>query len=86
MGMLDQARAHFPELVAYLLFFGFPQGVMSGAMCSINRHSTSKTSGERMDFTFLRAVTVGELAGLVGGWAFSIWFAQNTKLRPKPGI
>ncbi len=77
MGMLDQARAHFPELVAYLLFFGFPLGVMSGATCSIHRHSTSKTSGERMDFTFLRAVTVGGLAGLVGGWAFSIWFAQN---------
>jgi hypothetical protein len=30
-----------------------------------------------MDFTFLRAVTVGGLAGLVGGWAFSSWFAQN---------
>ncbi len=25
----------------------------------------------------LRAVTVGGLAGLVGGWAFSYWFAQN---------
>src|SRR3989442_6997737 len=77
MGMLDQARAHFPELVAYMLFFGLPLGVMTGVTCSINRHSTSKTSGERMDFTFLRAVIVGGLAGLVGGWAFSIWFAQN---------
>ncbi len=71
MGMLDEARVHFPELVAYLLFFGFPLGVMSGVL------NTSKTSGERMYFTFLRAVTVGGLAGLVGGWAFSIWFAQN---------
>jgi uncharacterized membrane protein YagU involved in acid resistance len=77
MGMLDEARAHFPELVAYLLCFGFPLGVVSGVLCSINRHSTSTTSGERMDFTFLRAVTVGGLAGLVGGWAFSIWFTQN---------
>ncbi|HEX6552879.1 MAG TPA: hypothetical protein VF026_08980 [Ktedonobacteraceae bacterium] len=83
MGMLDQARAHFPELVAYILFFGFPLGVITGVTCSINRSHdesgsyTSKTSGERMDFTFLRAVIVGGLAGLVGGWAFSTWFAQN---------
>jgi hypothetical protein len=77
MGMLDEARAHFPELVAYLLYLGFPLGVMTGVTCSINRHSMSKTSGERMDFTFLRAITVGGLSGLVGGWAFSIWFAQN---------
>jgi hypothetical protein len=71
MGMLDEARAHFPELVAYLLFLGFPLGVMSGVL------KTRTTSGERMDFTFLRAITVGGLAGLVGGWAFSSWFAQN---------
>ena len=77
MGMLDQARAHFPELVAYILFFGFPLGVITGVTCSINRHSTSNAFWERMDFTFLRAVTVGGLAGLVGGWAFSTWFAQN---------
>jgi uncharacterized membrane protein YagU involved in acid resistance len=71
MGMLDQARAHFPELVAYLLFLGLPLGVISGVL------NMSRTSGERVDFTFLRAVTIGGLAGLVGGWAFSIWFAQN---------
>src|SRR2546426_9953287 len=28
MGMLDEARAHFPELVAYLLCLGFPLGVV----------------------------------------------------------
>ncbi len=71
MGMLDQARAHFPGLVAYILFFGFPLGVITGVL------NTSNTFWERMDFTFLRAVTVGGLAGLVGGWAFSTWFAQN---------
>ena len=71
MGMLDQARAHFPELVAYLLCFGLPLGVMSGVL------KTCTTAGERIDLTLLRAVTVGGLAGLVGGWAFSTWFAQN---------
>jgi uncharacterized membrane protein YagU involved in acid resistance len=71
MGMLDEARAHFPELVAYLLCFGLPLGLLNGVL------KMSKTSGEKMSFTFLRAVTVGGLAGLVGGWAFSLWFAQN---------
>jgi hypothetical protein len=71
MGMLDEARAHFPELVGYLLCFGFPLGLLNGVL------KMSRTSRERMHFTFLRAITVGGLAGLVGGWAFSIWFAQN---------
>src|SRR5258708_4261448 len=71
MGMLDEARAHFPELVAYLLCFGLPLGLLNGAL------KMDKASGERLHFTFLRAVTVGGLAGLIGGWAFSIWFAQH---------
>ncbi|BCL83732.1 hypothetical protein ccbrp13_61970 [Ktedonobacteria bacterium brp13] len=71
MGMLDEARAHFPELVTYLLCFGLPLGFLNGLL------KMSKASEENMHFTFLRAVTVGGLAGLVGGWAFSYWFAQN---------
>jgi uncharacterized membrane protein YagU involved in acid resistance len=71
MGMLDEARTHFPELVAYVLFFGFPLGLSRGL------GNTLSLSREKMEFTFLRAVLVGGLAGLVGGWAFSIWFAQN---------
>src|SRR5436853_4410915 len=71
MGMADKARAHFPELVVYLLFLGFPLGLMTGVL------KTSTTLWERMSFPLLRAVMVGGLAGLVGGWAFSIWFAQN---------
>jgi hypothetical protein len=66
MGMLDEARAHFPELVGYLLCFGFPLGLLNGVL------KMSRTSEERMHFTFLRAITVGGLAGLVGGLAFSI--------------
>ena len=30
-----------------------------------------------MYFTITRAIIVGGLAGLVGGWAFSLWFTQN---------
>src|SRR5262249_52978351 len=61
MGMLDEARAHFPELVAYLLCLGLPLGLLNGVL------KMSKAAGERMHFTFLRAVTVGGLAGLIGG-------------------
>src|SRR5438105_13151155 len=30
MAMLDEARAHFPELVSYILFFGLPVGLLRG--------------------------------------------------------
>ncbi len=72
MGMLDEARAHFPELVAYMLFFGFPLGLIIGIW-----NNQGPSTREKMYFTFLRAIIVGGLAGLVGGWGFSIWFAQN---------
>lgn len=71
MGMLDEARAHFPELVAYVLFFGLPLGLMRGIWTFLY------SSREKMHFTFPRAILVGGVAGLVGGWAFSVWFAQN---------
>jgi uncharacterized membrane protein YagU involved in acid resistance len=71
MGMLDEARSHFPELVAYVLFFGFPLGLSRGIWNFLF------SSREKMEFTLLRAIIVGGLAGLVGGWAFSIWFTQN---------
>src|SRR6266446_8722797 len=32
MGMLDAVRAHFPELVGYLLVFGAPLGLVLGAL------------------------------------------------------
>jgi hypothetical protein len=71
MGMLDEARTHFPELVAYVLFFGLPLGLMRGLWTFLY------SSREKMYFTFPRAILVGGVAGLVGGWAFSIWFVQN---------
>src|SRR5262249_47682502 len=33
MGMLDTARAHFPDLVAYILCYGAPLGLSIGASC-----------------------------------------------------
>ena len=32
VGMLDIARAHFPELIGYLLFFGAPLGLILGTV------------------------------------------------------
>src|SRR5436853_5986445 len=35
MGMLDAARAHFPELIAYIVFFGMPLGIVFGTAGSL---------------------------------------------------
>src|SRR5215471_7061419 len=36
MGMLDTARAHYPELVAYILCFGAPLGLAIGASSTLH--------------------------------------------------
>jgi uncharacterized membrane protein YagU involved in acid resistance len=69
-GMLDTARAHFPELAAYLLCFGVPLGVTLGILGGVR-----PTQG-RARFSLPRALVVGGLAGVVGGWAFGKWMAQ----------
>ncbi|MGH2593207.1 MAG: hypothetical protein ACRDGG_06810, partial [Anaerolineae bacterium] len=70
MGMLDVVRAHFPELVAYVLCFGLPLGVVLGAWGSLRMHS------KQARFSLPRALVVGGLAGIVGGWAFGEWMAS----------
>jgi uncharacterized membrane protein YagU involved in acid resistance len=67
-GMLDTARARFPDLVAYILGFGIPLGVGLGTLGAIRR------GGER--FSWPRALVAGGLAGIFGGWAFGKWMAQ----------
>jgi len=88
MGMLDTARAHFPDLVAYLLYTGAPLGVTLGLWGSRTRPADSTpeftalspppkgAAQARRPFSWPRAVLVGGLAGLAGGWAFSAWMAQ----------
>jgi uncharacterized membrane protein YagU involved in acid resistance len=68
--MVDTTRARFPELVAYVLCFGVPLGLGLGAWGTIGR-----PAGEP-HFSFPRAVIVGGLAGIFGGWAFGKWMAQ----------
>src|SRR5947209_10356276 len=53
MGMLDEARLHFPELLAYVLFFGFPLGLSRGVWNILS------PSREKMHFSLLRPLIVG---------------------------
>jgi uncharacterized membrane protein YagU involved in acid resistance len=70
IGELASVRARFPELVAYILFFGVPQGLTLGVLNTLR----SPPEGSRLSLT--RALVVGGFAGIVGGWAFSRWMAQ----------
>jgi len=70
IGMFDSARAHFPELFAYLLCFGLPLGVVLGTWAG------RRDSAQRAAFSLPRALVVGILAGLVGGWGFGKWMEQ----------
>ncbi|MBA2681004.1 MAG: hypothetical protein H0U76_21735, partial [Ktedonobacteraceae bacterium] len=75
MGMLDEARAHFPALIAYILFLGLPLGLIAGIW-----------GRERLQVNLWRVLIVGGIAGLVGGWFFGAWLAQNNSFVLIAGI
>ncbi len=64
------AVARFPVLVAYLLFFGAPLGLALGTLGGL---APQPNPGR---FSPARALVVGGLAGVVGGWAFGAWMAR----------
>lgn len=72
MGMLDTARGHFPELIAYLICFGVPLGIILGTMGALRPGQAAN----RAAFSWPRAIVVGGLAGILGGWAFGKWMEQ----------
>jgi uncharacterized membrane protein YagU involved in acid resistance len=74
MGMLDAARAHFPDLVAYVLCFGVPLGLTLGTLGA--RTADRAMHHSQHAFSLPRALLVGSLAGIVGGWAFGRWMEQ----------
>jgi uncharacterized membrane protein YagU involved in acid resistance len=74
MGMLTTAQAHFPELIGYLLCFGVPLGLTLGFWGGATVRQPVRT--DRAPFSLPRAVVVGGLAGLVGGWAYGKWMAR----------
>src|SRR5262249_30890219 len=63
------ARAHFPELVAYLLCFGLPLGLALGLV------GARAPGAAPRPFSLPRALVGGGVAGVVGGWAFGRWMA-----------
>jgi hypothetical protein len=64
MGMLDTARAHFPELVAYIVCLGAPFGLALGLLSTLRPHE------KQYEFSFSRALIVGGVAGVIGGTVF----------------
>ena len=72
MGMLDAARAHFPELVAYVLCFGMPLGLTLGTLAS----TRDQPAAVGVPFSWPRAIVVGGLGGIVGGYVFGRWMEQ----------
>lgn len=73
IGMLEAARAHFAELVGYLLVFGAPLGLALGVL-SLGKPSPKSIA---QPFSLSRALVAGGLAGIVGGWAFGQWMAKS---------
>ena len=78
------ARAHFPELVAYLLCFGLPLGLalgLVGTRClspDLLPHPGGVGRVREVaarPFSLPRALIGGGVAGVVGGWAFGRWMA-----------
>jgi uncharacterized membrane protein YagU involved in acid resistance len=76
MGMLETARAHFPELVAYLLFFGPPLGLTLGLLGSLHPAPGQARFTGQARFSLPRALLVGGSAGVVGGWVFGRWMSK----------
>ena len=60
----------FPSLVRLLLGFGAPVGLSIG-LCQ-----SWRVVSDRDPIDVPRAIVVGSVAGIVGGWAFSAWMAQ----------
>jgi hypothetical protein len=80
-GMVDVARAAFPALVG-LVLAGGALGIASGAVGALR---ATRPGGERgataglaarAPFSLARALVVGGLSGVVGGWAFGAWMAK----------
>jgi uncharacterized membrane protein YagU involved in acid resistance len=70
MGMLDAARAGFPQLVADVLCIGVPLGLTVGTLGAM------LPSGPHSPYHLGRALLGGGVAGVFGGWAFGKWMEQ----------
>src|SRR5437016_3638931 len=69
MGTLDATRAHFPELVAYIVCLA-PLGLALGLIGAV------RSQTPQPEFSISRAVIVGGLAGALGGFVFGRWAGE----------
>src|SRR5215469_7444880 len=71
MGMLSDARAKFPQLVAFLICLGMPVGITVGTWGLLDsRRPQTK-------FSWGRAIVAGGLAGLLAGFIFGQWVSSG---------
>ncbi len=78
-GMLDMVRSRFPQLVACIICLGAPEGLILGIWTSIQKKRGQDQQGHakaRGGFSLSRALVVGGMAGILGGWAFGKWMEQ----------
>lgn len=62
----NAGRAHFAELVTYVVCFGIPLGVTLGVL-----GARARINDRHNRHSLARAILVGGLAGFVGGWVFT---------------
>ena len=79
-GMLQDARARFPELVAMLFCFGLPVGLALGIF------GNSRTAAERRRFNWGRALVTGGIAGFISSLIFSRWMYEGNYFPLVAGI
>jgi hypothetical protein len=71
MGMLNDARVNFPQLVAFLVCLGMPVGVILGTWREfLLRKPQAK-------FSWGRAIAAGGLAGTIAGFIFGQWVSSG---------
>jgi hypothetical protein len=69
--MLMDARARFPELVAYLVLLGTPVGLTFGVLGAV------RSRWLKREFRWGRAIVVGGIAGTLSGLVFSRWMYEG---------
>jgi hypothetical protein len=69
--MLDDARAAFPQLVAFLVCLGMPVGVTLGIWGEFHSRANQPK------FSWGRAIVAGGLAGTIAGIIFGLWVSSG---------
>src|SRR6202162_3147987 len=69
--MLQDTRAHFPELVGYLLCIGMPVGVGLGIRGALRAPNADRK------FAWGRAIVAGGVSGALGGFIFGRWVSSG---------